>query len=176
MGADFVDNAQSHKFSKLGSGAASARLYKCRQGKASSPQPQSLIPPHLNPAFINRPCTSDAVPIGAVHGIQHANGREAVESVANSRNDVMFQLLMTFSPVECCDGDGTKEVDMSLFMDGGRPSLPPDFLLRAHEPATCLHGWFLKCTTAAPSATNSKARTLGQCAVTTAALTCKGER
>ena len=28
MGADFVDNAQSHKFSKLGSGAASARLYK----------------------------------------------------------------------------------------------------------------------------------------------------
>ena len=27
---DFVDNAQSHKISKLGSGASSARLYKCR--------------------------------------------------------------------------------------------------------------------------------------------------
>ena len=59
-----------------------------RESVLLSPTPIPLIPPpHLNPAFINRPHTSDAVPIGAVHGIQHANGREAVESVANSHNE-----------------------------------------------------------------------------------------
>ena len=80
-------------------GKQKKRRRRKKGGKASSPQPESLIPPYLNPAFTNRPHTSDTVPIGAVHGIQYANGREAVESVASSHNDMTFQLLLKLAPV-----------------------------------------------------------------------------